>query len=670
MSVMNDVRSIINPLPLKYTNDFIKNVDNILENLIIHNNMTYNSFIFNHIIYNNNNSNLKETIIDILKKHILNNVKNNRINFRNLNKKNMLNIVNFNNYFDSFYKLLIKLNSMFLHMIPLNNDNSKKWGDSIIINYGIDCIARIICEDVIIKSALIKNLKDSNGKKSTDIYKLNIFIKNMSTYLPNIYSNFLKQLEESFIELIPIINMPIDNINHVYNFNSLYKYYMNIYYNYHYITGEHNFTELITILCKKLEYIISNNDMVFVKNFIITYKIEIHNLTKFIDMKIILLSCKPTDINTFITYYLTLYEISNNNGSFNNLINYCIKEDVNKYINTPDTIEILADTINTMIINKENNRLPYMLGYYINNKDEFITSISQKLMERIIYTDINSIIEESHSNLLKLVFQDESKLLYKYNKILEDYVISNRYKTIDTNIPDYVNVIITSYDIWKINYKMGYSDNIIEINLFTKILNDINTQYYTYFPSRKLIQYLHIGYVNINIGDSNLIVLPAHMCVLELFTNNSISYDMVFNIAKTNLTHYSDDFIKKLIESLIIGNVITKENNMLKLRTDMISYINMIDIFHNMHNTSIIIKKLMYEELCSDRIDIICANINHFVKKSNDYDIESLYIIISKNINTFEMNKELYQQAIDKMIKNDYIKFITNNKIEKILYSV
>ncbi len=96
MALFNDIRSIINPLPNKYYNDMLMNMDNILENIIINfnnNNYTqgnyYNSFIFNHVLYYtsedsqfNKNTDIKNKIIEYVKKHISSNVRNQRIHFR------------------------------------------------------------------------------------------------------------------------------------------------------------------------------------------------------------------------------------------------------------------------------------------------------------------------------------------------------------------------------------------------------------------------------------------------------------------------------------------------------------------------------------------------------------------------------------------------------------
>ena len=654
---MNDVRNIIQLLPEKYYHDCLRDIDNILENLIIRNNMTYNTFIFNHIIYYNKTDEFKDKIISSIKKHIISNVKNIRIHFRGLNKKNQMSINNFNSYFESFYKLIIKLNSMFQHIFPNNQNTHKKWGDNIIINYSIDCIIRILCDDIIFKSIIVKYIKDNDS----DMYLFNKYMKDISEYTDNpnkFYNTFINTIDEALVEMIPS-NYIDGYINDIYNFNILYKYYMDAFYNLKYITKTHSFDKMKNNMKEKLEQIISSNNITYVKTFITTYKKELVKLINHIKIELVFLSCKPTNIDTFIDYYLTLTEISVYHAELNIIVDTCIKTEVSKFFNTPESIEYLANIINTMIINKEVNSFYYTIGYYIVNKDEFIAHISQKFMERIIYTQLNNSIELEHYSILLNIFKNEQKVIYKYKMIYNDLIRSEMFNSMSTDIKS--RTIITSYDIWNINYKVGNWDTIVDFNIFTKHIQTLNIKYNQLFNSKKIIFYPHIGNVDINIGSTNLIVLPAHMFILEQFDSfdKVISYNELYETVKLNMNKYPEVFIKKLIDSLFVGGVL---NNNIQIRKDMKPFINMVEIFNTMNNTSIIIKKIMYEELCHERIDIISTIINHYVKLK-DYNIDELYYIVNKDISLFEMDKELFQQAIDKMIKNEYI--INNNSMLK-----
>jgi hypothetical protein len=75
------------------------------------------------------------------------------------------------------------------------------------------------------------------------------------------------------------------------------------------------------------------------------------------------------------------------------------------------------------------------------------------------------------------------------------------------------------------------------------------------------------------------------------------------------MSKYSDDFINKIIYSLINGNVIKMNNNNITLNTQLFiknfGPINMIDIFHTFTNFKEFISNIIQVELAHDRNDII-----------------------------------------------------------------
>jgi hypothetical protein len=166
MALLNDIRCIIKPINVICNDKFNNEIDNILENIIIHNNIIFNSYVFNHIIYNysNNNTDFNNYIIECIKRHINSNIKNQRIHFRNLNKKNKLTVSDFNIYFDNMYKLINKLNGMFQHIIPNNQikkNGQHKWGTGILWEYTIDSINNILINDIIFKYSIINNINNN-----------------------------------------------------------------------------------------------------------------------------------------------------------------------------------------------------------------------------------------------------------------------------------------------------------------------------------------------------------------------------------------------------------------------------------------------------------------------------------------------------------------------------
>ena len=675
MSVINDVRRIIKPIN---NIDDNLNMDNILENLIVHNNTIYNSFIFNHIIYSNKNDEMKKIITNIIKRHLDSNIKNQRIHFRNQNKKNKLSVIDFNMYFDNIYKLISKLNGMFQHIIPNNIDSDKKWGNSSLWYYAINVINNILINDSIFKSS-INNI---NSSKNSDIYRLNYYINIFSKYInsTDFYSKFVENIDISLIEYIDtkntfyknsikLSNNSVDiNIININIFKTLHKYYMDCNYNYYYITKNNPFNKLKEYITENIKKIFQTNDITFIKHFLITYLTEFISLAEHINIDNILSSFSPVNNLNYISYCCSLYEVSLicNNNKFNKFTIKYIENSANKYINTFEDIMYLADLINTDIINKTLSHIYYTIGNIIKNKDEFIFAISQKLMERIIYTNVDINVEELHVSLLSIF---GNSALLKYKTILYDYRESIKFSN------DTCKFIITSLDAWKINHSTGYTNKIINTEEFTSILCNkmfvFNNQTNTNIEKR-LIFYPHIGSVDIEIFNRSITVLPAHMFCLELFISfdTILPYDLVFKKVKQNMTNYTDVFIKSIIDSLIGTILIKKPDNTLRITTNLkndTTIINMIEIFHNMNNTKQAIFEEIKEELCHERETIIMANVNHFIKTIDEIITGDLYDLVKKNIKQFDVDIKLFSLTLYKMKKYDYIE-VNNNYVKKIVY--
>jgi hypothetical protein len=687
MALFNDIRTIINPLPQKYYSDIFDNMDSLLENIIINssNNFTqgvYNSFIFNHILYSKDDKDdIKNKVIEYIKKHLSSNIRNQRIHFRELNRKNKLNISDFNIYFDNFYKLLNKLNAMFLHIIDEKETADKfKWGASVITNTGIDCICRFLCEDIIFKSTILKyvNNKLTDKTNDSDMYKLNMYMNIFSDYMINSSENnwyentFLASLDEALVKTIPYItSSDIDaeqNIIDVNNFAIMNKYYNESYRTYYYITKQYSLKLFNIEITNSIKNILSNNDIYFVKEFIVNYKKELGDLFKHksLDIVMILLSFTPTDFQTFISYYFAINAIIINKNDSNDYINLYVKDKINSSYGS-EQIEELANMINSNILNNYNDNhhnLYYKLGQYFKNQDEYIMVLCQKLMERCIYSNVNYEVELENYNIMNNIYSDK-KILYHYNKILKDKENSNIYGTSS------INFLITSSELWKFNYSTGYANTIINSEEFTTSICNCIAKYNINESSnhKKLIGYPHIGFVDITILNSNIIVLPAHMFILEHFNDVSkFSFKLLVEFTKMNMSNYTDEFIFKLFDSLFISKVLIKKDNDIILNKEFLSQnnqINIIDILYSIGSTKIEIKKQIDAVLAHERDDIIKTNISHFLK-IKDYNIDELFKEIYNNINVFELTLEMFNKALDSMIKNDYITYImSNNELDK-----
>ncbi len=668
MAILNDIRNIIKPLTIVNYSSFTKDIDHILENIIMNDITIYNSYIFNHIIYNTN-VDIKDNVIEIIKKYLCSYIKNQRIHFRNLNKKNILDITNFNRFFDDCYKLINKLTSIFQHILKNNLDKKNgiyKWGDSILWNILIDNINSILLNDIVFKYAIVNNIKQHpSNEKNPDMFRLFNYINIFTNYIDyhvDMVGNYINIIDEIIVDIIEnnINDVLVDNnIEIIYKFKKLYKYYFDYYVNYYYITKDNKLVKLNNYMTDFIKNIFENNKIAFIINFINIYKKEFVSLIKHIDINNILLCYPINDIKSFVAYYNKLYNITDD-SDFKIIINECIKENTKKYFKTLEDVLYLVDLINTDIINKEFNEFYYLLGSFC-NKDEFMMAICQKYMERIIYSEIDNNIENCHYGIMIKHFKNDKTLLLKFDTIAGDYNESS--KLYDNNI----KLIITSLDAWKINHSIGYSDTIINTEEFTTILCNKMFKYNDNFKSqnikKKLIMYPHLGCVEIEIYNKTLLVLPAHMLCLELFVSfdTHLTYELIFNKVKQSMSNYTDDFIKSIIDSLIGPILIKTNDDSLRIRTD-INHTNMIDIFNNNIKQNII--EEMKEDLCHSRIDIIKTNINHFVKQFEYINSDTLYSLVVNNIKIFNCNKQLFEEAINNLIKNDYIEYNNDNIIK------
>ena len=681
MSIMNDVRNIIKPMNIINYTSFNNDLDHILENIIINNITIYNSYVFNHIIYNTSNE-LSDKVIQIITKYTSSYIKNQRVHFRNLNKKNKLDIKDFNNFFDDCYKLINKLNGLFQHIKIINSNKiikkngSQKWGHGILWTILIDNINNILLNDVVFKYAIINNIKNiPSNEKNPEMARLCNYMTVFSQYIK--YNNIhIDILDEAIVNIIEVNlnNMTINsiinnNIDNVYKFKKLYKYYFDYYVNYYYITKDYPLTKLKNHIENFIKNIFENNNIGFIKNFINIYKKDIVSLINHININNILLSYPINNINNFIAYYNELYTISKDTSDvgLHCIVNDCIKQNTKTYFKTYEDVLHLADLINTDIFNKKITEFYYLLGFNC-NKDEFMMAICQKLMERIIYSYPDNNIESEHFNILQKIFFNDKSLLLKYIIIREDYATSSKLWNSLYEKDNTFKLIITSLDAWKINHTIGYSETIINNEAFTTILCNKMFQYNKMIVnndvSSKLIMYPHLGCVDIEIYDKQISVLPAHMFCLELFINPNIelSYDYIFEKVKENMSNYTNDFIKCIIDSLI-GPILVKKDDLLCIRNDINNVKIDINMICNYKETII---EEMKEELCHNKIDIIKTNINHFIKLFDKITNDTMYDLVSKNIKLFSVNKKLFDDAIQSLIKHDYIQYNDSNYLQRI----
>ena len=110
-----DIHNVIMPFGNDFKDTFINNIDNMFENLIIHDNIIFNTYIFNYITFKNNDNDFQDKTIKCIKKHFISYLRKQQIFFRDCNKKNKFTLDNVNLFINTFYKLLIRVNNMIIH---------------------------------------------------------------------------------------------------------------------------------------------------------------------------------------------------------------------------------------------------------------------------------------------------------------------------------------------------------------------------------------------------------------------------------------------------------------------------------------------------------------------------------------------------------------------------
>ena len=96
--------------------------------------------------------------------------------------------------------------------------------------------------------------------------------------------------------------------------------------------------------------------------------------------------------------------------------------------------------------------------------------------------------------------------------------------------------------------------------------------------------------------------------------------------------------------------------NIFYLNDNMPLSVNLIEIYHDISNSDIIIKQQITNELAHERCEIIMCNINSIIKKNNNnINTDNCYIKCKENITLFEIDRNMYEDAIKKMEIKDLI---------------
>jgi hypothetical protein len=132
------------------------------------------------------------------------------------------------------------------------------------------------------------------------------------------------------------------------------------------------------------------------------------------------------------------------------------------------------------------------------------------------------------------------------------------------------------------------------------------------------------------------------------------------------LKEYSQKYKDDLIQSLIIGKILIKNNNILVLSNKNNISTNLINVFFN--NSSFLEDEETdrLENLALSRNDIISCVVNHIIKKESQ-SLDELLFNVNTEIKLFTVSESMLNLVLEKMIKMDYISF-DNNKYNKLFY--
>lgn len=705
---LRDVRNIIIPQNNKL------NIDRLFENIIIRHNCDSNnssSYELNHILCDNkNNIDFKNNITAIVIRHVITFMEIHREQHRDRYKIGKLNINIINDFIVRVNQIINNLITVLKHLYDVN-DNIKliqniirNMIDIIFVDLSFkNCIMYFLQSNVNIKpfhklfsyledcyyivNILPNNSQENGGKINniiktinnnyyrkfvycdtydyilkSDAFENNILFEIVNEY---IYNNYSKK----------IINDTGNTYAHIYEFKNTVDYLKKCINRFKFMTFNNTtyhsnecnssiFNKIQNDIITQFTEILTNNNIFIIQQFFIECNDEINYIiTTIKNIHTIMMNHTPEDINYCVIYSTILYKMSYRTANAQ-LIECVIKNYAKKIFNTSDKIKTLVETIHNKIcdtyfgkINFSSHYEYYYIGSCIDNVDYFIALLTQKLIERYIYLKVSppytfEIIERNYYDGLIKIFNNNHKLLYRYNVVWND--IKN------TIMLNENSIVITSPHVWKVNYKMGNMYNSGN-GFYSNIINVIHMKYKNNNKNKHLIFYPHMGIIDATVNNGNITMLPLHMFVLEQF----IAPETKLQKSEIELSflNYCSDIKNKIIDSLVIGNVLLFTNGHYYANSN-INNVNLIDIFYNIIKENIVNNTLT--DIVHDRIDIIKANINSVLKKSKQTEHE-LFNKVKNNIKIFNMSYELFMQACKNMTDSDYI-IMDGKDIVKIVY--
>jgi|SaaInlStandDraft_6_1057023.scaffolds.fasta_scaffold03549_2 hypothetical protein len=528
----------------------------------------------------------------------------------------------FNNYLENYlnnnnicHYLLVKYNTENIQIIKnhfrkiKNNFTKLVRGNKINLKNAIIQIKNI--ENIISKVETNFNVKINyndelcNELLQHQIMKI-IFIKSIheNDNIKEEYEYLENKIENMyFTELDNSIYEHIPNNN---DFDSLFEYYIINKNKYYFVNNKIFMANIINLLINKIND--TNDKFEFIKNNIEKIKL----LIKLVGEQVIdevILSFIPNTVDIMLDYILLL----------DNFISLDI---IHIYIKNKNIFDdkLVTNKIIQNITNKKHNNI-YIYSL-VKEIDIFMGYIIVDLMKRIYNYNYNIEFEKEEYCIMKKEIKNEH--LYKYNKIL------------NSEIKNYnnINILNVSPHVWNLDFDFGYYENNTD--------NKIN----------KL--YLHLGSCELQINNCKIKCLPIHSYILNMIYNKS------YLMGGKSFPHYKSKYIEIIEKSLYNNNIIKLSGENYNINYDFCNDIDIIN-YDNINMDITTIEQNVKNEILFERIDIIIVNIINVIKH-NEYNKNQLFQIISNKIKVFVFNNEEFKQAIDIMLKKDYIK-IDNNDI-------
>ena len=315
----------------------------------------------------------------------------------------------------------------------------------------------------------------------------------------------------------------------------------------------------------------------------------------------------------------------------------------------------------------------------ISSNDLVVNYINEQIKKKLSILIINQNISMKVLQKLQDLFENSifKKLHHDISIILSDNDFSKKFSK---NVSENFNINTTIYalnsNFWALNFSEGFIETknstweicTDKIDNFDNIYNIICSSYSIATDDKRKFRLIaHLGNVEFDYTLDNIKkkirMLPIQSYLFQkIYDHNEITRKELRQ--DKSISNYNFKFINELIDSLITGGIVLESDNKLTVNSD----IKNIDSDYVEILYADCVKKVMKYTPVFDKSTVISCWVNKFLK-INEHKLEELYEKIRTELDcgVITINEYEFDETIDKMIKNDYIKF-ENDKLYKIYY--